>query len=231
MEALFISLGGMLESNAGLAIVAAFVWGILSVLLSPCHLGSIPLVIGFIGGQGNMTTRRAFSLSTLFALGILVSIALIGVITAALGRMLGDIGIWANYLAAGVFFLVGLYLLDLLPLFSPGAVNVRLQRKGALASIMLGLIYGIALGPCSFAFMAPILALTFNSSATNPLFGAALLAIYGVGHCAVIAIAGGSVELVQMFINWGEESRGVVWFRRICAVLIIWFGIYLILKA
>ena len=87
---------------------ASFVWGILSIILSPCHLASIPLIVGFIDQQGQMTTRRAFGISTLFSVGILITIALIGLITAAAGRMVGDIGRYGNYFVATIFFLVGL---------------------------------------------------------------------------------------------------------------------------
>lgn len=44
----------------------ALLWGILSVVLSPCHLSSIPLIVGFIDQQGRMSTRRAFFISAPF---------------------------------------------------------------------------------------------------------------------------------------------------------------------
>lgn len=230
MDALLKSLYEIVQSSSALAIGAAFAWGICSVLLSPCHLGSIPLVIGFISGQAELNARRAFGLSTLFALGILASIALIGVITAALGRIMGDIGDWGTYIVAAVFLIVGLYLLDIIPQFSPSAASIKLKSKGLLASLTLGLIYGLALGPCSFAFMAPILAMVFGSGAARPMFGVMLLGFYGLGHCAVIAIAGGSVELVQRYLNWGEKSRGTIWLRRTAGIMIIAFGVYMIIK-
>ncbi|MFH1214471.1 MAG: cytochrome c biogenesis protein CcdA, partial [Candidatus Neomarinimicrobiota bacterium] len=92
IDALFSGLSQALNATPVFALMAAFIWGILSILLSPCHLTSIPLIIGFINGQGKVTTRRAFQLSLLFAVGILITIGLIGVITGLLGRMLGDIG-------------------------------------------------------------------------------------------------------------------------------------------
>ena len=53
---------------------------------------SIPLIVGFISEQGQVTAKRAFWTATLFAVGILITIAAIGVITAAAGRMMGDVG-------------------------------------------------------------------------------------------------------------------------------------------
>ena len=92
MEKLFTSLTHAVEGTPAIAVGAAFVWGILSIILSPCHLASIPLIVGFIDKQGQMSTKRAFGISGLFAVGILITIGAIGAVTAAAGRMLGDVG-------------------------------------------------------------------------------------------------------------------------------------------
>ena len=80
MEKLFSSLTHSVEGAPAVAFAAAFAWGILSVVLSPCHLASIPLIVGFIDDQGRMSTKRAFVISTLFSLGILVTIGVVAAI-------------------------------------------------------------------------------------------------------------------------------------------------------
>jgi cytochrome c-type biogenesis protein len=225
------ALSQALEGSPSLALGASFVWGILSILLSPCHLASIPLIVGFIDSQGRISTRRAFWISSVFALGILVTIALIGAITAALGRMMGDIGGFANYLVAGIFFLVGLHLLGIIPMpwFGPGQGNLR--GRGLLAALVLGLVFGIALGPCTFAYMAPMLGITFRLADTRLFYGIFLLLAYGLGHCSVIVAAGTSTELVQQYLNWNEKSKGAVILKKVCGVLVILGGIYLAFTA
>ena len=111
MQELFTQLTQAVEGAWYLAVAASFVWGILSIVLSPCHLASIPLIVGFIDEQGRISTRRAFWISTLFAVGILITIGLIGAVTAAAGRMMGDVGKYGNYFVALIFFVVGLQLL------------------------------------------------------------------------------------------------------------------------
>ena len=95
MEQLFTNLSHAVEGAPLIALTASFFWGILSIILSPCHLASIPLIVGFISEQGKVTTRRAFWTSTLFAVGILITIAAIGAITGAVlvltGRSIVDI--------------------------------------------------------------------------------------------------------------------------------------------
>lgn len=88
---LFNSLSNALTANPAIALGAAFIWGVLSILLSPCHLASIPLIIGFLNGQGGLTTAKALRLSSLFTLGIILMMALIGVVTSILGRLMGDL--------------------------------------------------------------------------------------------------------------------------------------------
>jgi cytochrome c-type biogenesis protein len=231
MERLFTTLTHAVEGTAVIALVAAFIWGILSILLSPCHLASIPLIVGFIGRQGKMSTKRAFVTSALFAVGILITIAVIGAVTAAFGRMMGNIGRYGNYFVAVIFFIVGLLLLDVIPMPFSGPGNVGFKRKGMLAAFILGLVFGIALGPCTFAFMAPMLGVTFKLASTSLAYGITLLVFYGIGHCSVIVFAGTCTELVQRYMNWNEKSKGTVILKKICGVLILLGGLYLIFIA
>ena len=231
METLLIFLSHSVEGSAGLALTAAFVWGVLSILLSPCHLASIPLIVGFIDQQGRITTRRAFTISLLFAAGILITIGGIGAMTAAAGRMMGDVGRWGNYAVAAIFFVVGLYLLDAIRLPLPGAAQPGMKRKGMLAALILGLVFGIALGPCTFAYMAPMLAVSFKLAATHLTYGILLLLFYGVGHCAVIVLAGTFTEVVQHYLDWNEKSKGAIILKKICGILVLVGGLYLIYVA
>ena len=231
MEQLFVTLSRAVEGSPAWALSAAFAWGVLSIILSPCHLASIPLIVGFISEQGAVPTRRAFAISALFSVGILVTIAAIGAITAAAGRMMGDVGRYGNYFVALIFFAVGLHLLGVIPMPWSGDGQVGMKRKGLLAALVLGLVFGIALGPCTFAYMAPVLAVAFKVGTTSFLYGAILLLAYGIGHCAVIVAAGTSTELVQHFLNWNEKSKGVSIVKALCGILVILGGIYMIFTA
>jgi cytochrome c-type biogenesis protein len=231
MLQLFTQLTQAVEQSWFIAIPAAFIWGILSVVLSPCHLASIPLIVWFIDEQGRISTKRAFWVSTLFAIGILITIAAIGAVTAAAGRMMGDIGRYGNYFVALIFFLVGLHLLGVFPIPFSGPGQVALKRKGLLAALILGLIFGIALGPCTFAYMAPMIDVTFKTASTNLTYGILLLLAYGIGHCSVIVFAGTFTEIVQRYMNWNEKSQGSIILKKICGLLVILGGLWLIYSA
>jgi len=228
---IFTTLTHAVEGTPLAAVGAAFLWGILSVILSPCHLASIPLIVGFIDKQGRMSTRRALAISSLFAVGILITIALIGAITAWAGRMMGDVGAYGDYFVAIIFFVVGLHLLDVIPMPFGGPGRVGMKRKGLLAALVLGLVFGIALGPCTFAYMAPMLAVTFRLASSDMLYGVLLLVMYGAGHCSVIVLAGTSTELVQRYMDWNEKSKGASILKRTCGAAVLLAGLYLIWKA
>ena len=145
--------------------------------------------------------------------------------------MMGDVGRWGNYFVAAIFFVVGLHLLGVIPMPWSGPGQVNMKRKGLLAAFILGLVFGIALGPCTFAYMAPMLGVTFKLAETHALYGVSLLLAYGVGHCSVIVLAGTFTEVVQRFLNWNEQSKGVAIVKGVCGVLVLLGGAWLIYSA
>ncbi len=232
MEALLTSLSDALQGDFSLALVASFGWGVISVLLSPCHLTSIPLVIGFLTTFGGQKASRGVLLSFIFALGILMTIAAIGAVTAALGRMLGDTGPYGKYALATIFFLFGLYLMDVVRLPSAD-VNLRrfITRSAYVSALSLGLIFGIALGPCAFAFMAPVLGIVFQVSHSNIAAAGALLLSFGLGHCGVIVAAGGLTSRIQTYLHWSNRSGVILWTKRMAGFLVTLGGVYAVCTA
>lgn len=228
MVELLTAFGNAFETSLGLALPAALLWGLLSVVLSPCHLASIPLVVAYMSGGDELPTgRRALGLSTSFALGILASIAVVGAATVLLGRMAGDVGPLGNYALAAVFFVIGLNLLGWLPLPSWGLPE-RVRRRGHLGALLLGLVFGAALGPCTFAFMAPLLGFAFRASGADAARGALLVAAYGLGHSLAIVLAGASAQGAQRWLSWKAGARAAVLVRTLAGVAVIVGGAYFV---
>jgi cytochrome c-type biogenesis protein len=228
LEEILTSLSNGLEQSLGWALAAAFAWGVVSIVFSPCHLASVPLVVGFISTQEDASTGRAFRLSLVFSLGVLASIALIGLVTAALGRLVGDLGSVGNVAVAVVFFVFGLYLMDLLPLNWNVFPSVT-RHRGMPVALGLGLVFGIGLGPCSFAFLAPLLVIVFGRAHADYLLAAGLLGAFALGHCSVVVAAGTSAQRAQAVVSWGGRSRVTRWVRRVCGALVVCAGLYMLL--
>lgn len=200
--------------------------------LSPCHLSSVPLVVAYMSGGSEMPTgRRALAISSTFALGILASIAVIGAITAAAGRMLGDVGRTGTWVLAAVFVVFGLNLLGVLPLPSFGATPVASRRRGAWGALLLGLVFGAALGPCTFAFMAPLLGIVLHAGDSGATFGVVLVGLFGLGHAGAIAFAGTSFQSVQRWLSWKGGPRAVGILRAVAGVAVLGGGLYFVYSA
>ncbi|PTY00651.1 cytochrome c biogenesis protein CcdA [Opitutus sp. ER46] len=231
MESLFTQLTHALHGAPLVALGAAFVWGVLSIVLSPCHLASIPLIVGYLQGGSPVAPRRAATLSLLFALGILGSLAVLGALTAAAGRLLGDIGPGVSWVVAALLLIFGLHLAGTLPLPDAWRPTLGQPRRGAGGALLFGLVFGLALGPCTFGFVAPVLGLTFSLAGSAPLLAAGILALFALGHCAVIAFAGASSSWVQRWLDWQQGTAGATWLRRACGLLLVAAAIWLAFSA
>lgn len=232
MVELLTALGRAFEASTALALPAAFAWGGLSVALSPCHLSSVPLVVAYMsGGDEFPAGRRALWLSSAFAGGILASIALVGLATAAAGRIVGDVGRVGNWLVAALFFAVGLNLVGVLP--TPAYARASWDgRRGPVGALLLGLTFGVALGPCTFAFMAPLLGIAFRASGDGRVaYGVLLVALYGLGHAAAIVFAGSSIQSVSRWLAWRSGARAVVVVKVVAGVAVMLGGAYFLWTA
>ena len=140
MDGVFESLTAAVQGGPHVALAAALAWGILSIVLSPCHLASIPLIVGFIQGRGECVPSRAALLAALFAAGILVTIAVIGVVTAAAGRLMGDVGALGNVIVGVIFILVGMALQEAVGIAAVGQVFQQAKLAGIKRPSCLGVV-------------------------------------------------------------------------------------------
>jgi len=229
--ALLEAFGAAFAGAGWLAASAALAWGALSMLLSPCHLSSVPLVVAYMSGGGALPdARRAALVSGAFALGNLASIAAVGLITVSLGRMAGDVGRAGTYGLAAVFLVFGLDLVGVLPLPS-WSMPAGSRLRGAAGALVLGAVFGAALGPCTFAFMAPLLALAFRAGAGASGSGAALVTLYALGHAAAIVLAGVSVQGLQAWLASRRGARAAAAARVAAGGAVLAGGVYFLLTA
>jgi cytochrome c-type biogenesis protein len=222
MDQIFTRLSTALQGSGTIALLAALAWGALSVLLSPCHLATIPLIVGFVGGAGAGAKRdKPAVISGLFALGMFLALAVVGGLVAVLGQAQQGFRQVGSYATAIVLLAAGLHLLGLIPLPLTGLNVGAIKRKGRVAALSAGLFLGIGLSPCTFAFLAPVLGAGLGAAASSAVFGFALLLAFAVGHCSVIAIAGASTGLAQRYLDWNERSRGPAALKAVCGVLLL----------
>lgn len=213
----------------GLAVVGCFLWGLISVLFSPCHLASIPLMVGYVAGQGSLVQgRQAVGYAFLFSFGLFLSIAAVGFVCSRLGRMLGDISPYWSILIGGLFIWLGLSLMGVSVCKLPSGNLGRFQMRGYTGALVLGLAYGILSGACTFGFIAPILAIiTVQEEVAK---GMSLILFFALGHCLPIVVAGSSAALAQRLLAGKGMQTATVWGRRIAGGLVAAIGAYFIVS-
>ena len=231
MGHLFSALTSALSGSPAAASAASFTWGVLSILLSPCHLSGLVLIMAFIGGLKDPTLKKAFTGSLLFALGVFMTVVFIGLMTSLAGRMAGDLGTTGNIILKAVFLVIfavlGLYLLNLFDL--PFLNIIRQERfasRSASAAFILGLLFGLGVGPCTFAFMAPVLGIVFETARSNPGNSILLVLFFATGQCGVIIAAGTSVKLVQRYLDWDKKAGLLKGIRIALGILFLLIAAY-----
>ncbi len=232
IDALVASISAAFATPSAIAFGAAALWGLMSVLLSPCHLGAIPLIVAYINNGTRPGRRRAFTYSFLFAMGLLATLAFIGVVTSLAGRLLGDVGPIARIIVAVFLVLCGLWLMDIPPFsrLTPSFSMKQGGRRGPLGALFLGLVYGVILGPCSFAFLAPMMGFVFSAGRAEIAYGAGLMVFYAIGHTVAIVAAGTFGDYVGRSLRKKGAGTAATWFKRLLGAIVLIAGVVQIIN-
>jgi cytochrome c-type biogenesis protein len=229
LDNLVLTVNGWIAGGSAIAAAGCFLWGMVSVLFSPCHLASIPLIVAYVGGQQRAINPKQASLyAAAFTAGLFITIALVGIICAVLGRMLGDVGSYWQVLIGGILIWVALGMLGVEKFQISSGLLQRLNFRGVLGAFGLGLAYGVLSGSCTFGFIAPILAIiTVQQKITT---GILFILLFAVGHCLPIMAAGSSTALVRKVMENSAWQGAGNWFRKGAGVMICLLGVYFIIS-
>jgi cytochrome c-type biogenesis protein len=224
MESLFGDIQQLLQHSPWLAFVAVFAGGV-TTALNPCVLAMIPLLMSVVAGNRETTTvKRSLVFSLFFVLGLAVTFTALGLISALMGRLFGDVGRFWKYVVAGVCFLMGLQLLGILKRSLPVPAGIRVKKQGFFGAFLLGLLFGVVSTPCAVPILAVLL--TYVAEKGNILYGGILLFVYALGHSALVLVAGTSIGAAKSLLESKgvRTAHGVI--QKVAGVLIIGMGFY-----
>jgi cytochrome c-type biogenesis protein len=175
-----------------------------------------------------MKPKEAGYYSAAFTSGLFITIALIGIICALLGRMLGDVGNYWQILVGLVLVWVALGMFGVEKCSMSGTLLYRLNLSGLFGAFALGLAYGVLSGSCTFGFIAPILAIITiqQKVATGVLF----ILLFAIGHCIPIVVAGSSTAAVKRVLENSRWQGAGNWFRKGAGAVIIMLAVYFIIN-
>lgn len=203
-----------------------FLAGLLTSL-TPCMLSMLPITIGYMGGYTAQTRWQAAAQSTWFACGLATTLAGLGLLAAILGQIYGQIGSGLPIIVSLVAILMGLNLLEALPLQLPswgGLEWISTELPSGVRAYLIGLTFGLVASPCSTPVLATLL--VWVSSTHDPLLGTVLLLSYTVGYVAPLILAGLFTASIKQFLALRRWSG---WITPTSGVLLLGFGVFSLL--
>lgn len=204
-----------------LSIVIIFMTGLLTSL-TPCMLSMLPITIGYIGGYEAKSRLQAAIQSTWFALGLASTLAGLGIFAATLGKVYGQIGVGLPIIVSIIAILMGLNLLEALPLQFPswgGTDWISEELPQGVRAYFIGLSFGLVASPCSTPVLAALLGWVTNTK--DLILGAVLLLSYAAGHVTPLILAGTFTASIKKIL---EIRRWSAWINPASGVLLIAFG-------
>jgi cytochrome c-type biogenesis protein len=202
--------------------------------LTPCVLSMLPITIGYIGGYASVSTdgsagqKRAWAPSLWFALGLATTLAGLGVIASSLGQVYGQIGVGLSIVVSAIAILMGLNLLEVIPLQFPSLgtmTSISESLPTGVRAYCIGLSFGLVASPCSTPVLAALLA--WVATLHDPVLGGVLLLAYTIGYVSPLVIAGVFTASVKQFL---ELRRWSGWITPASGAVLLGFGVFSLLS-
>lgn len=206
-----------------ITILIIFLGGVVTSI-SPCILSMLPVMVGYIGGYGDATKAKGFSLATTFVLGLATTFAILGFVAASLGRVFGQIGTSWYYILAAVAIIMGLHLMGVINFKMPGLKQMPIRISGYPGAYLMGLFFGLVASPCATPVLAVIM--TYVAVQGELAYGSLLLFVYGIGHGLPLIIVGTFTVLLKKL---PQVQRYTQYITYVSGAILIILGLYLLI--
>lgn len=196
--------------------------------LTPCMLSMLPITIGYIGGYQTKTRLQAAIASTWFSLGLATTLAGLGILAALVGRVYGQVGIGLPIIVSIISILMGLNLLEALPIPLPsfGSLDgISQELPQGVRSYLIGMTFGVVASPCSTPVLATLLA--WVAAKQDLILGGVLLLSYTAGYVAPLILAGTFTASIKKLLELRQWSG---WINPVSGALLVGFGVFSLLS-
>ena len=218
---------GELSHLGPLSLLIIFAAGLVTSI-TPCTLSMLPLTIGYMGGYETKSRMQAARQSMWFALGLATTLALLGITAAIAGRVYGQVGVGLPLAVSLVAILMGLNLLELLPIQFPSLKDtewISADWPKGIRAYVIGLTFGLIASPCSTPVLATLLA--WVMTLRHPLLGGLVLLVYTAGYVVPLIIAGTFTAMAKDLLSLRQWSG---WITPTSGVILIGFGVFSLLS-
>lgn len=193
----------------------SFLGGVLASV-SPCSVGMIPLIVGYVGGYSKETPIKTFLQLCCFIIGTAIVFSIIGIICAITGNVFASAaGGYFTILIASLLLVMGLKLLDFLDFETPTIIKAMPQNKTNslfLYPVLLGITFALAGTPCSTPILAGIMA--FAAMGKNIGMAIIMLFLFALGQGVILIFAGlftsclKNIKAMHKYAEWGMKFSG-----------------------
>lgn len=215
-----------LSKHTALALLLLFLAG-LGLAFTPCVLPMLPIVANIVARQHSPSAKKGLLLTGSYGLGVATSYGIVGALVALFGQSLGILNWLQNpvilLVFAGLFVLLGLYMLDVFRINLPHSWRTRLQRLGQVGenrlgslsgSYLTGLFSALVVSPCVSAPLAG--ALAGVAAVGNPIIGFAALFLLGLGLSTPLILLGATqgnfMPKAGEWMHWVKTGFGLMLF-------------------
>ncbi len=225
--ALQAGLTDSLSHSPVLALASLFGAGVLTSL-TPCIYPMIPITAGILAssvGETRSRTRTA-AITLAYVSGLALFYALMGLIAGLTGSLFGTVAssVWARLAMGNVLLILGLVMLDVIPISAPERLVAWAGRLGGgtyPAVFLLGATSGIVAAPCGAPAFAVVL--TWVGTTQSAFLGFIYLFVFSLGMTALLVVVGmfsGAVTALPKAGPW------LLWIKRAAGIIILGMAEY-----
>lgn len=211
-------------------LLVSFFGGIISSL-SPCSIGSLPLLLAYICGIEKNTGMKLFIRLASFSLGLSFVLGIIGMICAVTGSVFGGFNSPVLTLIFGSLIMVlGLHLLKVIEIPFPNFVKKMPQNSSSglfVYPFIVGMLFALMASPCSSPMLVFVMALAAKSANFTVSF--LLLFTFALGQCIIIILAGLFASFLMKLRKLQQYTEYLLIFSGIIFVIIalyLWITVW-----
>lgn len=222
----------LLESHSLLAFLGAFGAGSLTAV-APCSLVSVPLLVGSsVALNKDLDGRKkiiyTYTFAGLFALGVILSFSILGLMVAKFGAFFSVAPMWAYVLSSVLSVSIGLYAWGMFGEVNKSAIMSHLIRYRLLGGFLIGIIFGLVSTPCA---SAPLIAIISAAANSGYMYAYGLILTFALGHSLLLLAAGISVGFAQSIATNQMLTKMSNYLNKGFAIMLIVLGFYFAYEA
>ncbi len=211
-----------------LLLLISFLGGILASL-SPCSLGILPLIVGYVGGYSDNNKKKTFIQLCFFVIGLGIVLTVIGIICAVTGQVFSSFGgVYFILFLASLILVLGLNLLGIIDInFVSFIKKIPKNDKASLFvyPLIIGMIFALSSSPCSTPILAGIM--SFAVLSKNILLASLMLFLFSIGQGIIIILAGVFTSFLKGIKNAAHISEFLM---KISGILLILGAVAIYIK-